>query len=231
MYLRKCSLRDATVYAVCNEDGSLLADGTKRVEIRYKPIASAKTYRASLANLQPTERNVVDLGPIPTAKDNKTIATSKTTAPSSVVTRELAAISQKLDIVIYTDGACTGNPGPAGIGAALYFKNSHKNLEISEYLGEGTNNIAELTAILRALQKIPPELRSQKIGVFTDSSYSIGVLSKGWKAKANQQLIATTKQLLEDFSQLQFVKVKGHAGIPENELCDELARLAITNAQ
>ena len=62
----------------------------------------------------------------------------------------------------------------------------------------------------------------------TDSSYSIGLLEKGWKAKANAELVERIRELTKDFGQLRFVKVRGHAGVPENERCDLLATSAIT---
>ena len=113
-----------------------------------------------------------------------------------------------------------------GIGAVIV--DDGERTELSEYLGTGTNNIAELTAILRALEVIPPERRSAPVIVHSDSSYSIGLLDKGWKAKANKDLVATIRQLTKKFPKLRFVKVKGHAGIPENERCDELATSAIS---
>ena len=123
-------------------------------------------------------------------------------------------------IHIYTDGACFGNPGPMGIGVVLLADDRRK--EISEYLGPlGTNNIAELTAIQRGLEAIKD--RSRPIIVYSDSAYSIGVLSKKWKAKANLDLIAAIKALLAKFPKVSFVKVAGHSGIPENERCDQLA--------
>lgn len=127
-------------------------------------------------------------------------------------------------IIVYTDGACSGNPGPMGIGAVIV--NAHERKEISEYLGIGTNNIAELTAIERALENCP---RDRKILVHSDSSYAIGLLSQNWKAKANQELVARIRRLVGEFSDLRFVKVLGHSGVPENERCDELARQAIVN--
>ena len=63
--------------------------------------------------------------------------------------------------------------------------------------------------------------------VYTDSAYSIGVLSKGWKAKANQELVARIRRRLAAYPNVAFVKVSGHAGVPENERCDELARAAV----
>jgi ribonuclease HI len=94
-----------------------------------------------------------------------------------------------------------------------------------EYLGEATNNVAELTAILRALEWIPREARA--ILVHTDSQYAIGVLQKGWKAKANSELVARTKRVLQERG-ARLSYVPGHAGVPLNERADELAREAIT---
>ena len=75
-----------------------------------------------------------------------------------------------------------------GIGAVIV--NGQERQELSEFLGTGTNNIAELTAIERALQEVPSSDRARMVVVHTDSSYSIGILDKGWKAKANKELIA-----------------------------------------
>ena len=130
-------------------------------------------------------------------------------------------------ILVFTDGACFGNPGPAGLGFILAFGEHRK--EVSRYLGEGTNNIAELSAIHDALESI--QRREVPVRIYTDSSYAIGVLTKGWKAKANQALIADIRVLMEGFEDLAIEKVKGHAGHPLNERADELAREAIEQAQ
>jgi ribonuclease HI len=111
-----------------------------------------------------------------------------------------------------------------GIGVVL-LSGKHRK-EISEYLGpHGTNNIAELTAIQRALETIKD--RARAIVVYSDSSYAIGLLSQGWKAKANRELVEQIRTLLRSFANVRFVKVAGHAGVVENERCDELARQAI----
>jgi len=103
-----------------------------------------------------------------------------------------------------------------------------KRREHGEYLGIGTNNIAELTAIDRALDLAGADAGTRRLRIHTDSAYSIGVLSKGWKAKANQELIARMRRRLASLPNVEFVKVSGHSGIPENERCDQLARDAIT---
>ena len=126
-------------------------------------------------------------------------------------------------VQLWTDGACTGNPGPAGAGVLYRYQGVERVL--SEYLGEGTNNIAELTAILRGLEMVDDTTLS--VDVMTDSSYCIGLLTKGWKAKANQALVATLRGKMAQFSDVRMVKVKGHAGIPDNERADELARQAV----
>jgi ribonuclease HI len=123
----------------------------------------------------------------------------------------------------FTDGACSGNPGPAGAGVVIVSPDG-KTSEGLEYLGEATNNVAELTAILRALEWIPEVARS--IVVHTDSQYAIGVLQKGWRAKANQELVLRTRKLIEA-RQARLVYVPGHQGVPLNERADSLAREAI----
>jgi ribonuclease HI len=125
----------------------------------------------------------------------------------------------------FTDGASSGNPGPAGIGILLRF-NGHEK-EISRNIGTNTNNVAELEAIRVALTEI--KKRELPVRVYTDSSYAIGVLSRNWKAKKNTDLIDGIKTLMSCFSNLTFVKVEGHAGIEENERADHLATSAIAS--
>jgi ribonuclease HI len=125
-------------------------------------------------------------------------------------------------VIVYTDGACTGNPGPMGIGAVIV--DGPQRREISEYLGVGTNNIAELTAIERALEDLP---RDRTVVVHSDSAYALGLLGQAWKAKKNQELVARLRELAGQFKDIRWVKVRGHSGVPENERCDELARQAI----
>jgi ribonuclease HI len=128
-------------------------------------------------------------------------------------------------ILIFTDGASSGNPGPAGIGVVMRFGKHEK--EISEYIGLATNNIAELKAIeagLLALKKSDLAVR-----IFTDSKYAYGVLALGWKAKANSELVQSIKKTMKKFKNLKIVKVKGHAGDEGNERADFLATSAIKN--
>lgn len=126
-------------------------------------------------------------------------------------------------ICIYTDGASSGNPGPSGIGVHLKYGSHEK--EISRYIGIATNNIAELEAIragLLAVKNVKLPVR-----VFTDSRYALGVLSLGWKAKSNLELVRTIKTIIEQFDNFKLLKVKGHSGDEGNEKANDLATLSV----
>jgi ribonuclease HI len=126
-------------------------------------------------------------------------------------------------ICIYTDGASSGNPGPAGIGILLRHGKHEK--EISKYIGIATNNIAELEAVRVALQEL--KKTAIPVRIFTDSSYVHGLLALGWKPKKNQELVDTIKEIMKRFEDIKFVKVRGHAGNEGNERADLLATTAI----
>jgi ribonuclease HI len=126
-------------------------------------------------------------------------------------------------VCIYTDGASSGNPGPSGIGVLLTYGSHQK--EISEFIGNATNNIAELEAIRRGLQELKSTERPVRI--YTDSSYAHGLLTMGWKARKNIELVSSIQKLIRKFKDLKIIKVKGHAGHPENERADYLATSAI----
>jgi ribonuclease HI len=93
--------------------------------------------------------------------------------------------------------------------------------EISEYIGEATNNIAELLAIEKGLTAV--KNRSLPVRVYTDSSYAFGVLTLNWKPKKNIDLIAGIRRTMASFPNLRLVKVPGHSGVEENERADRLA--------
>jgi len=128
------------------------------------------------------------------------------------------------EVSIYTDGACSGNPGPAGIGVVIIY-NGHKK-EISEYIGEATNNIAEIEAVIVGLSQLKyPE--KTHVRLYTDSQWVVGALTQNWKIKRNAELVDEAKKLAGRVDKLDVVKVKGHAGNEFNELADRLARDAI----
>ena len=132
-------------------------------------------------------------------------------------------IPQNGIVHVYTDGASSGNPGPSGIGVLLRYGRHEK--EFSKYIGMATNNIAELEAIRVGLSHIRnPAL---PVRVYTDSSYALGLLSKNWKARKNQELVADIRKMVAKFKNISFVKVKGHSGDEGNERVDGLATDAI----
>jgi len=132
----------------------------------------------------------------------------------------------KEGILIFTDGASSGNPGPAGIGVVMRFGKYQK--EISEYIGLATNNIAELKAIQAGLQAV--KKTDLPVLIFTDSRYAYGVLTLGWKAKANREMVQSIKKKMKKFKNLKIVKIKGHAGDEGNERADFLATSAIKDS-
>ena len=229
----KRKLRGNSVFVRATGDGTPAADARGLVDVVYKLSADAKMYRASARNLAPTGKASDEKARGPGPKESE--PTGEAAPPKSggrtAKAKSTAAPVRIPDdaVIIWTDGACTGNPGPMGLGAVVI--DGDQRQELSEYLGIGTNNIAELTAIERALQAVPEGARGRPVFVHSDSSYSIGLLTKGWKAKANVELVARLRALAKKFPKLHFVKVKGHAGIPENERCDELAGDAITRSR
>jgi ribonuclease HI len=217
-------LRGQKVLARTNADGSFAAEGG-RVEIRYRR-TDPKAYRAAERNLSRVEGEAVvaDADVVAGVEPPKAEASAAAPARSERAAAAAAKPAHPDGWVAFTDGACSGNPGPAGSGMVVIRPGGTIH-EGFEFLGTSTNNVAELTGILRALEVIPADAPS--ILIHTDSQYSIGVLTKAWKAKANQELIARTKALLAKRPQARLVYVRGHAGVPMNERADELAREAI----
>jgi len=130
-------------------------------------------------------------------------------------------------IVIFTDGAAKGNPGPGGYGAVLKFAQHRK--ELSEGFRLTTNNRMELLAVIRALQELKSS--SYAIQIYSDSKYIVDAVEKGWiwnwqkkgfKDKKNPDLWQMYIPLHQQFKP-KFIWIKGHNGHPENERCDQLA--------
>ncbi|MDY0030059.1 MAG: ribonuclease HI [Pseudobdellovibrionaceae bacterium] len=134
-------------------------------------------------------------------------------------------------VELYTDGACSGNPGPGGWGAILRFKGTEKELNGGE--PETTNNRMEMTAVIEGLKALT---RSCSVTIYTDSKYVLQGVTEwmdGWKARgwrtADKKPVKN-QDLWEDLDRelsrhkVSWQWVKGHAGHPENERADELAR-------
>lgn len=169
------------------------------------------------------EKTIKPLSAMPVvAKKGKTRSKKRSAAKPQNI-KENDPEKYKNAILIYTDGASSGNPGPSGIGVLLEFKEYSK--EVSQYIGQATNNIAELKAIQKALTLV--KNRSLPVRLFTDSSYALGLLTLGWKPRKNQVLVNDIKKQIKNFKDLEIIKIKGHAGHRGNEKADELATRAV----
>src|SRR5580658_907507 len=206
-------LKGQRVLARAKADGSLSVE-RGRVEIRYRP-KDGRAYRAAVGNLEIT--------PGATLLPDETCSGGEAGAPSADPPPRESRPAVRDGWSAYVDGACSGNPGPAGCGVVLVAPGG-KLHEGFEYLGEATNNVAELMGIVRALEWTPAS--APTIVVHTDSQYSIGVLQKGWKAKANQELVRLAKAKVSA-RHAKLVYVPGHRGVLLNERADELARRAV----
>ena len=237
---RKGTFKDQTVWIEVDGDGRPNESGG-RVPIRYQAHDGAKIYRAGAGRV-----TIDDSAPLESlsagteAPDRSEKSGSKSSRGSGfgkAGTRTAAqaalaadAARQQIDalsasaVIAFSDGACRGNPGPAGSGAYVELPNGDRWAG-SRHLGRATNNVAELTAIALVLDI----LRDAKVAlhthvaIFSDSSYANGVLVKGWKAKANQELIADLRARLGKWPKLEIIWVAGHAGVEGNERADALA--------
>lgn len=137
-------------------------------------------------------------------------------------------------VEIFTDGACSGNPGPGGYGAILKYNDNYK--EISGYEPNTTNNRMEMMAAIEALGHLK---RACNVRLYSDSSYVIngmtkwisGWIKRGWinsqkKPVLNKDLWMRLLDLTKPHT-IEWIWVKGHHGHVENERCDEMARKAI----
>ena len=225
----RMSFKGQPVWVRVGADQRPVRDGEGRAEMKYHQ-EDAKSYRPSPSNLVPLAEQGSE--PAPRAQPRPPRAPRAATASSSQPRTHSSSCTDDHapgTIHVWTDGACSGNPGPMGIGIVVVA--DRQRAEHGEYLGVGTNNIAELTAISRGLDlaaQLAPD-RARPIRIYSDSSYALGLLGKDWKAKANQELVASLREQLATFSRVKLVKVSGHAGVDNNERCDQLARQAIAS--
>lgn len=151
-------------------------------------------------------------------------------------------MSEKL--IIYTDGACSGNQSNTNIGgwgAILMYRGHEK--EIFGGARNTTNNIMEMTAIIEALKQV--KNKDLETEIYSDSAYIVNCINQrwyvnwrknGWKnskkeSVKNKELWIEMLELLESFKQIKLIKVKGHAGIEYNEKADELANKGIDSVR
>ena len=141
------------------------------------------------------------------------------------------------NIDIYTDGACSGNPGPGGYGAVLMYKGARR--ELSQAYALTTNNRMEVLAAIKALEALSEPCR---VTLYSDSRYLVDAVEKGWitKWRSNNWMrnkkekavnVDLWMQLLDQLERhdVNFIWVKGHADNVENERCDQLATGSITD--
>lgn len=139
------------------------------------------------------------------------------------------------EVIVYTDGACSNNPGPGGWAAVLMYGENRKEISGGEEVT--TNNRMELTAVIKALSLLKETCR---VKVHSDSAYIVNCFKQKWHQKwaRNGWMTASKKpvenkdlwkQLLEltRRHEVEFVKVKGHSDVTWNNRCDELARSAV----
>jgi ribonuclease HI len=148
--------------------------------------------------------------------------------------KDLPEADEKPTVEIFTDGACSGNPGIGGYGVIL--RSNRKEKELSGCAPMTTNNRMELTAVIKALEALK---RPCKVKVVTDSNYVVqGMtswifrwLKNNWKNAHKQEVVNRdlweSLFCLSNIHEIQWEWIKGHDGYPENERCDKLARLEI----
>ena len=139
------------------------------------------------------------------------------------------------NIILYTDGACSGNPGPGGWGAVLIFNGIEK--ELSGANPSTTNNVMEITAVIEGLKALK---RPCNVNIYSDSAYVVNCFEKDWInnwiknnwVNSKKEPVKNKELWLELYNltkihKVTFNKVKGHSNVKYNNRCDELARSAI----
>jgi ribonuclease HI len=171
-----------------------------------------------------------------TATATRAAPKKRTSVASKIDSASL--LSAEIRLRIYCDGACSGNPGKAGSGLAIYEDDKKPVLLYGGADVIGTNNTAELKALLKALE-IAVDAEHDKVAILSDSKYSIECVvnwAYGWKAKGwtkkggdikNLDLIKTAHALYDEIKEKVVIShVRGHAGVEGNELADRMAVIA-----
>ncbi len=233
------------------------AEESGRVPIRYQARPGAKVYRAAAGRVElsagaPVE--ALDDGVLadPSPKEAEANkgggvarragapagtpggfgkAGSRSAAQAAMAVEAARALVERLEgqaIVGFTDGACKGNPGPAGSGAVVWLPGGPRG-EACRALGSATNNVAELVGIELALELLDGKAvpLDAEGALLTDSAYAHGVLVRGWKAKANQALVERVRAALARRPRLKLHWIAGHVGIEGNERADALANRGV----
>lgn len=204
--------------------------GSDGAEARVKGFPGAR-YKgfSSIAEAEVWLKEYHVTGSIPGPKGQ---AKTKTKSPENSF--DLNEESKKGKIIVYTDGGCIDNPGPGGYGAVVFLNN--ERYELSGGFRHTTNNRMELTACIEALKSLD---KPGPVILYSDSSYVVNGIMKGWAERWRNKGWMRTKdepaensdlwqRLLDicDTREVEFSWVRGHAGTPENERCDKLAKAA-----
>ena len=235
--------KDKDVWVEVDASGAPKSAGG-RTPIRYSDKAGAKIYRAGTSRIEVAsgaEARDLDAG-VSADEAKKARKSSRGSGFGKAGTRTqqqkaMAADAAKALLaglpegtaICWTDGACKGNPGPAGAGARVELPDGRVG-EASRSLGRATNNVGELTAIGMAMAMLDEVgwPADGPVALLTDSSYSHGVLCKGWKAKKNVELIGDVRAALKARPGVTVHWIAGHVGIDGNERADALANAGVS---
>jgi ribonuclease HI len=214
-----------------------------RMPMRYSAASGSKIYNAGVSGVMMLDEPAIEMDAGVAADSAKSASsrgsgfgkagtrTESQAAAARVAAGELLASFHRDAVVCFTDGACQGNPGPAGSGAVVKLPDG-RVLERHLALGRATNNIGELKAIDLAMDLLDEGQVSgdAPVEILTDSKYVHGLLQLGWKGKANQNIITAIKSRLRSFSNVRIHWIAGHVGIPENERADALANRGVSES-
>lgn len=137
------------------------------------------------------------------------------------------------EVTFWVDGACSGNNlgnQQGRMGAGIVARSGPVEKAWGVPLGPGTNQQAELHAVKEALLRVK-DRELAAVTIYSDSAYAIGCLTQNWKVKANPDLVDEVRALIRQCGSFKMLKVKGHAGHPENEHADDLAVKASLTGQ
>lgn len=218
LWLRMLFKKKIKVYVLIDENLTPITNSNGLASFRYQKHSNAPLYSTPPSSLSPLD------GAVP-FNDETALSLEEIQKPQRKQHTAVTSIPDTIPpntIVIYTDGGASPNPGPAACAFLMMF--GPHSLEFWEYLGNATNNIAELTAILRAVEHI--KNKNLPILLYSDSNYALDVLSGKKNAAKNKELVAQTRAELAKCPQLHLLKVKAHIGITHNEHVDQLVALA-----
>ncbi len=220
-------------------DTEVITDDAMAVERMGKPVALVM---GSYQNIKLTTPEDMAFGAAILAlekqqKEAKQQMLPRQTAQQKETLPQAEPVKATAQVEIYTDGACSGNPGKGGYGVVLLFQGKRK--ELSAGYAVTTNNRMEVLAVIKALELLK---KPCQVKLYSDSKYVVDAITKGWAEKWRKNNWMRTKterasnvdlweKLLDllKLHKVQFIWVKGHAENVENERCDALARAAISN--